>query len=72
MAGQCRTLAVAFGVTDADAFMKGIDESGLDAFTERPGDVIELADYWKSHGRFGSLAEMVEHGITQKLDELDA
>lgn len=69
---QSRTLAVAFGVTDADAFMKGIDESGLDAFTERPGDVIELADYWKSHGRFGSLAEMVEHGITQKLDELDA
>jgi hypothetical protein len=69
---QCCMLAVAFGVTDADAFMKGIDKSGLDAFTERPGDVIDLADYWRSHGRFGSLAEMVEHGITRKLDELDA
>ena len=69
---QCRTLAIAFGVANGDEFMKGIDQSGLDAFTERPGDVIDLADYWKAHGCFGSLVEMVEHGIARKLNELDA
>jgi hypothetical protein len=69
---QCRSLVETLGVSDPDAFMQGIVKSGLDAFTERPGDIIDLADYWKSYGRLGSHSEMVEHGINRKLDELDA
>jgi hypothetical protein len=68
---QCRTLAVHLGVQNADEFISGIRQNGLEAFAERPGDVIDLADYWKSYGRFGSFAEMVEHSINRKIGERD-
>jgi hypothetical protein len=70
--GQCRILSGALGVTDPENFIGAINRNGLDAFTERPGDVIDLADYWKSYGRFDSFAVMVEHSINQKLKEIDA
>lgn len=68
---QYRTLAGALGVNDLDSFVDGITRNGLDAFTERPGDLIDLADYWKSYGRFGTFAAMVEHSINYKLKEAD-
>lgn len=68
---QCRSFVAALGVTDPDAFMNGIQNSGLDAFTQRPGDILDLADYWKTYGRFGSLSEMIEHAINRKLNEQD-
>jgi hypothetical protein len=48
---QCRTLAVHLGVRNADEFIIGIRQNGLEAFAERPGDVIDLADYWKTYGQ---------------------
>lgn len=69
---QCRELAKGIGVANPDAFMAGINQGGLDAFTERPGDIIDLADYWKANGRFAGLAEMVDHNIARKLAEADA
>ncbi len=68
---QCRTLAGALGVNDLDSFIASITRNGLDAFTERPGDLIDLADYWKSYGQFGSFAAMVEHSMNHKLKETD-
>ncbi len=68
---QCRNLSGWLGVNDVDSFVGAINNSGLDTFTERPGDVIDLADYWKSYGRFDSFAAMVEHSINQKLKEID-
>jgi hypothetical protein len=68
---QCRILAAALGVTELPSFIDAINRNGLDAFTERPGDLIDLVDYWKSYGRFASFATMVEHSITQKLKEGD-
>jgi hypothetical protein len=69
---QCRTLAVHLGVRNADEFIIGIRQNGLEAFAERPGDVIDLADYWKTYGLFGSFADMVEHGINRKINERDS
>jgi hypothetical protein len=69
---QCRIFSDALGVTDVEEFINAIDRSGLDTLTERPGDVIDLADYWKSFGRFDSVTTMVEHSINQKLKEIDA
>ena len=69
---QYRSLATAFGVKDVNTFVAGINQNGLDAFTERPGDLIDLAIYWRTFGRFGSFAEMVEHSINRKLREPDA
>jgi hypothetical protein len=68
---QCRTLAGEFGVNNLDSFIDGIKRNGLEAFTERPGDVIDLADYWRNYRRFDTLAVMVEHSINYKLKEID-
>jgi hypothetical protein len=68
---QCCQLAVHLGVQNADEFISGIRRHGLEPFAERPGDVIDLADYWKTYGRFGSFARMVEHGVNHKISERD-
>ncbi|WP_316229826.1 hypothetical protein [Bradyrhizobium sp. SZCCHNR1051] len=70
-AEQYRALAKKAGATNLDAFIAGIDRNGLEAFAERPGDLLDLAEYWKTHKQFGSFAEMAEHGITRKLRERD-
>jgi len=69
---QYRTLAKKSGVTNLDGFISVINRSGLEAFAERPGDLLDLADYWKTHKHFGTFADMVEHGITRKLRERDS
>src|SRR6266568_1468950 len=68
---QRRLLAASAGVRDADEFVEAVERHGLDALAERPGDVLDLALYWNLHGRFGSLAEMTDHGIQTKLAELN-
>jgi hypothetical protein len=68
---QYRGLATSAGVTNVDQFVDAITKQGLESFTERPGDLLDLADYWKSHDKFGSFAEMLEHSIARKLTERD-
>jgi hypothetical protein len=50
---QYRALAKESGVANLDGFIAGISRKGLEAFAERPGDLLDLADYWKSHKQFG-------------------
>jgi hypothetical protein len=68
---QYRSLATTSGVTDLEAFVSGIRRNGLDDFAERPGDLLDLAAYWKDNRQFGAFAEMIEHSITRKLKERD-
>jgi len=68
---QRQLLAVAAGVEQPADFVMEIERNGLDALAERPGDLIDMAGYWKEHRCFGSLAEMTEHGVTRKLAERD-
>ncbi len=68
---QYRILAAAAGVEDVDQFAKGIFQSGLDAFTERPGDVLDLAEYWNTYAKFGAFSEMLDHSVIRKLNERD-
>lgn len=68
---QRRTLAQAAGIIDTDAFMAAIDQRGLEMLAERPGDLLDLIEYWRTQGRFGSLAEMTEHAISRRLAERD-
>jgi hypothetical protein len=68
---QYRALAVAASVQNVDAFITGISKRGLESYTERPGDLLDLAAYWNSFDKFGSLAEMTEHAIANKLRESD-
>lgn len=68
---QRRTLTLAARINDTDAFMAALDQHGLEALAERPGDLLDLIDYWRAHGRFGSLAAMTEHAVARKLSERD-
>lgn len=70
-AEQWRALAAAAGVEGPDAFVEEIERNGLDALAERPGDLLDLADYWKANGRFGTLSQMIDHGVACKLAERD-
>jgi len=70
-AEQRRDLARAAEINDTDAFMAAIGQHGLEMFAERPGDILDLIDYWRTHRRFGSLAQMTEHAVALKLIERD-
>jgi len=56
---------------DAQKFVDAIDRSGLHTMAERPGDLIDLIGYWKTHKQFGSLLDMTEEGVRRKLREED-
>lgn len=68
---QRRALATGLSVGDPGSFVAAINRQGLDAIAERPGDLLDLAEYWKSYGCIGSFEEMTEHGVTSKLRERD-
>jgi hypothetical protein len=68
---QRRALARAAQIGDVDALLAAIHQHGLDTLAERPGDLLDLIEYWRTHRRFGSLAEMTEHAIARKLSERD-
>lgn len=68
-AEQRNHLAAAAGVANPDLFAQGITQNGLDSLADRPGDLLDLAEYWNAHRGFGSLSEMTEHGVSRKLAE---
>lgn len=64
-------LAVHAKVPNIEAFIRAIGMQGLSQLAERPGDLLDLAEYWKTHHKFGSYAAMVEFSVNRKLAELD-
>ena len=68
---QRRALTLAARINDTDAFMAAIDQHGLEALAERPGDLLDLIEYWRTYGKFGPLAAMTEHAVARKLAERD-
>lgn len=68
---QRRIFAQANGIRDLDKFMEAIERQGLDALAERPGDMLELIQYWLEHNQFGTLTAMTEAAVNAKLSEPD-
>jgi hypothetical protein len=68
---QRRSFAQANGVGDIGAFMEAIERQGLDVLVERPGDMLELVQYWIDHKQFGTLTAMTEAAVAAKLNEPD-
>lgn len=68
---QAVKFAKAAGVADTDAFDRELGRGGLEAFQQRPGDILELVAYWNEHKAFGSLDAMIDFGIAHKLSESD-
>lgn len=68
---QRRAFALAKGVRDIDVFMAAIEQQGLDVLAERPGDMLDLIQYWTDHKEFGTLTTMTEAAVVAKLCEPD-
>ena len=66
---QVAKLAAHVGVTDVASFITAINDNYAQAFIERPLDVKWLGGYWNSHRRIGSLRELIDDDIREKLRE---
>lgn len=51
------------------AFIRALDEKHAWPFARRPIDVIDLLNYWNNYHKLGSLKELIEHDVNQKLKE---
>ena len=68
---QQKKLAQAVGIEDTSEFYHAIWQKGLESLAERPGDLIELASYWMTHKKFGTLFKMTQNAVGLKLSERD-
>lgn len=68
---QVETFARAKGIAAADAFLRALDQSDLWRFARRPLDLEWLVDYWREHGAFGTLAQMLDGSLRHRLREPD-
>jgi hypothetical protein len=57
------------GLENPEAFIDEIDSHHAWQFVRRPNDVADLINYWNEHGRFGTLSELIEFNLTNKLKE---
>jgi hypothetical protein len=67
--GRIRLFATAKGARNLDAFLEQIEAAKLWRFAQRPLDLDWLVDFWESHGRLGSLAEMLENSLRKRIGE---
>lgn len=66
---QRKAFLTALNVTDIENFETTLYARGLQQLAERPGDLHPLANYWQKYRKFGSLSEMLDLGITERLIE---
>ncbi|MFZ2632646.1 MAG: hypothetical protein WA081_16640 [Desulfosalsimonadaceae bacterium] len=56
-------------IVDPSAFVQALDKKHAWPFARRPIDVIDLLNYWNDHHKLGSLKDLIEHDLNQKLKE---
>ncbi|WP_437909438.1 hypothetical protein WME95_17060 [Sorangium sp. So ce327] len=66
---QVTALCVHWGMTDVAAFLQAVRDANAWSFLERPLDVRWLSRYWTTEGRLGSLRDLVEFNIDERLKE---
>jgi hypothetical protein len=66
---RVRLFAEAAGIPQVEQFLEAIDDTDLWHFAQRPLDLDWLVRFWRSEGRLGTLLEMVERSITERLKE---
>jgi nucleoside phosphorylase len=66
---QIKLLAENLGITDSVRFIEAARRASAHAYLERPRDVEWLAAYWLQRGEFGTLTELVENDVQEKLQE---
>lgn len=68
-AERIRRFATAKGVSALDPFMAALEDANLWSLARRPLDLDWMIAYWRRHGRFGRLAEMLEASLIERLRE---
>jgi hypothetical protein len=68
---QVKQLAQALNVTNEREFFDQIERRDVRDYLSRPQDFIELVSFWKTNGRIGTRAELLEADIEQRLRERD-
>lgn len=68
---QVRRFADGSGIGSADAFLAAIDHGNLWTFAARPLDLGWMVDYWCTHGRLGTLRQMIEASLSARLLDPD-
>jgi len=66
---RLRRFASEKGVLDVAAFLDQIQSANLWRFARRPLDLDWLVQFWKDHGRLGSLAEMLKSSLAARVAE---
>lgn len=66
---RVRRFAEGKAAPNLDRFLEAVETANLWHFARRPLDLDWLVRFWQSEGRLGSLAEMVERSITERLKE---
>ena len=52
---------------NADRFVRALHESHAWEFVRRPIDVLDLANYWETNGRLGTLSDLIAYNVDFKL-----
>jgi hypothetical protein len=68
---RVRRYAEGRGIPDVEGLIEFIERADLWQFARRPLDLDWLSDYWRRHKRLGTLAEMVETSLVERLKEVD-
>ncbi len=68
--GQVQALAILNGVEDPEGFVKAAHQTNAWPFLSRPLDVVWLSRYWSKHGSLGTLTQLVEGNIDERIGEL--
>jgi len=68
---RVRRYAQGRGVPDVEALINHIERADLWQFARRPLDLDWLSGYWRRHKQLGTLAEMVETSLVERLKEVD-
>jgi hypothetical protein len=66
---RVRLFAQGKGLENHEAFIEQIEAANLWQFARRPLDLDWLVEFWRTHGRLGSLAEMLEVCLAERLQE---
>lgn len=66
---RVRLFAEAAGAPQTEQFLIAIDDANLWHFARRPLDLDWLVRFWQAEGRLGTLQEMVERSIIERLKE---
>ena len=69
---RVRIFAAAAGIDNAQRFVRAIEDADLWFLARRPFDLEWLVRHWKREGRFGSLVEMIDMSLRERLRETNA